>query len=274
MDKRASVEAKPKHDNACSAPLEPLASRLTVASYGGGTNSTAMLIECANRGEPVDLILFADTGAERPYTYGYIESFSDWLEKNGLPRVEIVRSPNETLEQSCLKLGVLPSLAYGFKSCSQRFKGQPQNVYLNNWDRANAEWAGGRKVVKLIGYDADEPQRAKNHDDEKYTVRYPLLEWDMGRDECVETIEAAGLCQPGKSSCFFCPSMRATEIRQLQANYPDLSKRALALESNARKSHVAGLGRRFAWRDLLAQAEMFGDEYSHTPELACGCYDG
>lgn len=274
MDKRAHTLKLPEIDGPFSAPLYPVVSCLVVAAYGGGTNSTAMLIECAKRGERVDLILFADTGAERPHTYNYIETFSDWLESHGLPRIEIVQSPNETLEQSCLKLGVLPSLAYGFKTCSQRFKGQPQNVYLNNYEPARAEWAEGRKVTKLIGYDADEPHRAKDYDDDKYSVRYPLLDWDMGRDECIETIKSAGLCQPGKSSCFFCPSMRATEIRQLQANYPDLADRALALERNATRSQVAGLGRRFAWRDLLAQTDMFEAAYSSPPEMACGCYDG
>lgn len=35
---------------------------LTIASYGGGTNSTAELIGCVEKGIKVDLILFADTG--------------------------------------------------------------------------------------------------------------------------------------------------------------------------------------------------------------------
>ncbi len=247
---------------------------LVIASYGGGTNSTAMLIECAKRGIKVDLILFSDTGAERPHTYQYIERFSAWLVENGLPAITVVRSPNETLEQSCLKLGVMPSLAYGFKTCSQRFKAQPQNVYLNNWGPAKVAWKDGQKVTKMIGYDADEPHRAKDYEDEKFRLRFPLLEWDMGRDECIATIENSGLCQPGKSSCFFCPAMRATEIMQMQANYPDLTERALKIEDNADRSRVTGLGRRFAWRDLLAQTDMFDADYSHTPEMVCGCYDG
>lgn len=37
---------------------------MIVASFGGGTNSTAMLIGMWERGENVDLILFADTGGD------------------------------------------------------------------------------------------------------------------------------------------------------------------------------------------------------------------
>ena len=42
---------------------------MNVVAYGGGTNSTAMLVGMYEKGIPVDLILFADPGGEQPYTY-------------------------------------------------------------------------------------------------------------------------------------------------------------------------------------------------------------
>ena len=39
-----------------------------IVSYGGGTNSTAMLIAMVLKGIKPDLILFADTGGELPET--------------------------------------------------------------------------------------------------------------------------------------------------------------------------------------------------------------
>ena len=41
-------------------------------------------------------------------------------------------------------------------------------------------------------------------------------------------LEAAGLPQPGKSSCFFCPSMKREEIMLLKEQHPDLYARAIA----------------------------------------------
>lgn len=84
----------------------------------------------------------------------------------------------------------------------------------------------------------------------------PLMEWGWDREACIRTIEAAGLPQPGKSSCFFCPSMRAEEIIDLRERYPDLFRRALALEDNARANlkTVRGLGRNYSWK------ERFGKE--------------
>lgn len=246
----------------------------TIASYGGGTNSTAMLIECAKRGINVDLILFADTGGEKPHTYQYVKTFNDWLIKNGMPEIIWVKSPNETLEQSCNKLKALPSIAYGVKTCSQRFKIQPQDKYVNNWIVAKSEWAAGRKITKLVGYDADEHHRIKDYSDDKYTLSYPLVDWDMGRDECLQTIADAGLCPPGKSACFFCPSTKPSEVRWLAHNHPELAERAMKIERQADLDSIKGLGRNFAWRDLLSQGEMFSDGFGRTPEIVCGCYDG
>ena len=137
-------------------------------------------------------------------------------------------------------------------------------------------WGG--RVNKYIGYDADEPHRANRVLDEKITnkfnMQYPLVEWNMGRDECIESIKKAGLPLPGKSACFFCPSSKPREILQLNKTHPDLIIRALAMEENAKASFTAikGLGRNYSWKELIdaddAQMKMF------TTEVPCECYDG
>ena len=55
---------------------------MNIASYGAGVNSTAMLIGAAERGWLIDLILFADTGGEKPHTYEYLEVFNQWCAKH------------------------------------------------------------------------------------------------------------------------------------------------------------------------------------------------
>lgn len=258
----------------------PVGEEMNLVSYGGGTNSTALLVECVKREIQVDLILFADTGAERPHTYAYIEMFSKWLVERGYPEIIKVQTvdhngDNLTIIQHCFKNHSLPSIAYGFKACSEKHKIRPQNKYCNHFEPFKKEWKAGRKVTKFIGFDYDEDHRVKEYIDPKYTTEYPLVEWEMGRDECTKTIQGAGLCLPGKSACFFCPSSRPTEIRKLASIYPELMEIALQIEANASIGAVKGLGRSYAWRDLLATAEMFEDDYmASSPEMTCGCYDG
>lgn len=245
----------------------------TMVSYGAGTNSTAMLVEMVRRGEHVDLVTFADTGGERPETYAYVEMFSAWLVERGMPHIFTVKKGGreETLEENCLRMNMLPSVAYGFKSCSKKFKIEPQEKFANNHSLTLAAWAEGLKVVKCIGYDAGEPHRAKFFEDKKYQWRYPLLEWDMGREECIDSIRSAGLPLPGKSSCFFCPNAKPPEILSLP---DDLQNRAIALERNAALTSIKGLGRRWRWEDLIASDRQQMDMFSQPPEMPCGCYDG
>lgn len=42
-----------------------------IVAYGLGVDSTAMLVEFVKRGIRPDLILFADTGGEKPVTHQY-----------------------------------------------------------------------------------------------------------------------------------------------------------------------------------------------------------
>lgn len=251
-----------------------------VVAYGGGTNSTAMLVGLHERGIRPDLILFADTGGEKPHTYDHIKAVSAWCVGVGFPEIITVQSQDRqgdyyTLEERCLNNKMLPSIAYGFKSCSEKHKRRPQDKFVRNWDAARLAWECGLKVTKLIGYDADEERRAKIAEDGQYQYEYPLIAWGWGREECVEAIARADLPQPGKSACFFCPSSKKAEILDLAQRYPDLMVRAIAMEKNAELTSIKGLGRRFAWSDFIAssdaQSDLFSDAGSETP---CGCYDG
>ena len=91
-------------------------------------------------------------------------------------------------------------------------------------------------------------------------------------------IERAGLPKPGKSSCFFCPSMKKKEIQALWENYPDLFQRAIALEhgSAARKSYYNEFMENKAFEDAqITFDELFPDSPGGCLCGApCGCYDG
>lgn len=234
-------------------PKQPI-----VVAFGGGVNSTAMLVEMHKRSIIPDLILFADTGGERPETYRAVKLVSEWCINHGLPSIVIVKNDKQTLEEDCIRRNALPSVAYGWKTCSERWKVRPQNRYIKTHLTL--------PVTKAIGFDAGEERRAKPFSDKDFTNWYPLVEWGIFREDCVEICKENNL-PVSKSSCFFCPNMKKHEILDLQKNHPELMERAIAMEKNAHLTTIKGLGRSFAWSKLDNGFEVERD-------MPCGCYDG
>lgn len=269
---------------------------MLIVNYGGGTNSTALLVGAVERGIRPDLVVFADTGSEMPHTYRYLEEVSGWLSRVGLPSLTVARwtrsrpgphgeRPGDfvPLHVAARRASELPSKAYGYSGCTTKWKQQPIDREVAANPLVKSAWGRGETVERWIGYDADEPHRAermfaKNPQPSvggRVTWRAPLVEWGWGRDECVEAIARAGLSQPGKSSCFMCPAMRKAEIDQLGLEHPDLLRIALEIEDAARPglATVKGLGRNFSWRDYI-EKQQIAVAAQEIVEPECGCYDG
>ncbi|WP_422125394.1 hypothetical protein [Sphingobium arseniciresistens] len=190
-----------------------------------------MIIELVARGEPPDAALLAEM-PERPETLEYIPMFRRWMDDHGVPNETVSYTPKRfkhwppyyNLLENLLTNGTLPSISFGRHSCTQKWKIAPQDRWTENWPPAQAAWARGDPVVKLIGYDcspADNRRYAhrEGHVDPRFLFRYPLREWGWTREDCIARIQAAGLPVPVKSSCFFCAAMKPQELRTLPPHY-------------------------------------------------------
>jgi hypothetical protein len=253
-----------------------------VVNYGCGSDSTALLVllveavAAGNADAKPDLILFADTGSEKAATYAYLEPINAYLTAHGFPTVTVVAKADRglkhaSLHESCLALETMPSLAYGGKSCSLKWKVAEMEHFLNRWELAQQAWAAGKPVIKAIGYDASpaDLKRSANPGDEWETFWYPLRDAKLTRPELKMIIEAAGLPSPGKSACFMCPASKRDEVFALTQSEPEklalaLKIEALALLKTAKQGKIAstvGLGRTWSWREYLeqnAKAQLLG----------------
>lgn len=246
----------PERSAIARAVADALVGQPLVVAYGVGVDSTAMLVGLAQRGIRPDAILFADVGGEKDETYAYIPVMNAWLLSVGFPETTVVTyrpvdfkhyPPYGSLEENCLTNGTLPSEAFGFGSCSQKWKAAPQKKWLEAWAPAVNTWAIGMKVVRAIGFDdscADQKRRyrAESIEDARFEYWYPLQEWHWDREECKRQILAAGLPVPMKSSCFFCPNMSPVEVAALPA---DKLRRIVLMEARAkpRLEKIQGLWR-------------------------------
>ncbi|CAE7860175.1 unnamed protein product [Symbiodinium microadriaticum] len=248
--------------------MEGRTKRPFCVSYGMGVDSTALLIHLARQYAEgrvecrPDLITFADTGNEKKETYAYLPVIQDYLKSVGFPELTIVRyEPGEgrvkngmyyTLEQNCLVNKTLPSLAFGFKKCSLKWKRMPQDKCREQFQPCIDAWADGQTAIVAIGYDAGpkDQRRADVMDDDQYTYWYPLIELGWDREQCIAEIVKEGLPgwtdergvewvesggQPVKSACWFCPSNKPWELDNfsLTEHGRDYLRAIVRMEDNA-----------------------------------------
>ncbi|MFA1677224.1 hypothetical protein ACDY97_32110 [Rhizobium mongolense] len=262
--------------------LAALAGRLLAVSFGSGVDSTALLVALYLAGLRPHIITFADTGAEKPETLDHLERMNAILIEWGWPPIIICRkvplaSTGYTdLYGNCIANETLPSLAFGMKSCSIKWKQKPQDQVLKgsrsgpNASAPHPVWIEaqrtGQRIVKLIGYDCGRAdiRRSRNlaSADADFDYSYPLQLLGWPRPDCVRTItEVLGADMvPIKSACFFCPASKQWELYWLAAHHPDLLERALLLERNA----LTGKHSRFdeiefgaTWDDMVQNADRF-----------------
>lgn len=262
---------------------------------GLGVDSMAMLIAMRDWKITPQVITFADVGdmtqnkpGEKPETYDYIPVLRNWLKANNFPDLVIVhkkrvRAPYDTLYENCIVNGTLPSLAFGFKGCSIKWKVVVQEAYMKKLEIVKACWAAGFKIIKAIGYDngPKDLKRGSKPEDDNYVYWYPLRETGWDRRQCIERIAAEGL--PGwnadnewsdrlewvekggvplKSACFFCPATHKWEIDRLYRTQPQLLDMAIQMEIGAKNHPVhpltttKGLSRNWSWGDYAKEKKF------------------
>lgn len=232
-----------------------LLGRLVVVCFGAGVDSTAMLVALRDAGITPDLITFANVGGEKPDTMAHLAAINDvisqwgWGEVAECRKVTLASTPYDDLFGNCEANETLPSLAFGAKGCSVKWKAVPQDQYIMGvtkgpnarpphwtWERAQVT---GQRIVKLIGYDCGKAdiRRSKNQRsaDQHFDYLYPLQVLGWQRGDCVAAITRALGPEyvPIKSACFFCPASKHWELYWLAAHHPDLFQRALLLERRA-----------------------------------------
>lgn len=224
--------------------------RKIVFAYGGGVNTIAGLVAIQRLGVVPTAIVMTNPGSEWKHTEHYRDVIMpQWLKSVGFPPVTVIDRASEgvhnarawrleTLNEECLRIKSVPSIAYGWKKCSAKYKGDTSRWWIARQPWALDEWAAGRRVVKVIGYDAGEPERVRDAfqnkwENDRMIPWYPLYDAGIDRDQCISLITSAGLPVPSKSACTFCPSNTLEEWRLLRKVEPEAFAAAVAMSRNA-----------------------------------------
>lgn len=248
-------------------------------SYGGGVQSTAMLVLAAQGKIDYQLALFSNVGddSEHPASLEYVRNVAQpWAAAQGIEVLELKRRTRngevETLMGRLMKEGSrslpipvrMSNGAPGTRSCTADFKIRVIAKWLK---KAGATEANPATVA--IGISTDEIHRANNRRDVAWEViEYPLLDLRLDRAACAQIIRDAGLPVPPKSSCFFCPFHRPQMWAEMRRDEPDLFEKAALLEDvlNDRRKQLQcrHAGQPAVVLDLVESGEM-EDEDDEEP---------
>lgn len=239
-------------------------------SLSGGKDSTALLLLMIERGMPIDMVLFADTGMEFPEMYAHIAKLDAYLyEQRGI-HITILRHPQGFEYLMFDEPKQKPS------SIENRLRlGVP--LYGNGWPGIRVRWCTGALKTKLIdkevkrlkgelgaihyiGIAADEAWRCKDG-------VYPLVEWGITEAQALQICYDRGYDFGGlyeiynRASCWCCPFQRIGELRKLRKYHPELWTKLLELDDRARKQFGPGpLGQFKKDWSVLRLEERFAKE--------------
>lgn len=211
-------------------------------SYGGGVQSTAVLVLASQGKVQYDHFLFSNVGedSEHPDTLVYFNDIAlPFAKEHGLDLREVKKYRNNKLDTLRTLVmennrdipipAYLNSGAPGNRKCTYRFK-------IRVIDRWVKEHKNGNRFTVGLGISTDEMQRARSKEpDEVYKglwkeIEYPLIDLRLSRNDCRKIIADAGIPVPPKSSCYFCPFHNDLFWHELRQKRGDLFQDAIDIE--------------------------------------------
>jgi len=194
-----------------------------VLNFGGGLNSTALLVFLLSRNYPLDEVIFADTGGEVPETYEHLGIIGSYLSQHDVP-FKIVRSENGALYDFCMRRKLIPSRVWPWSI--RDYKIAPIHAYYRS---LNAH------VNQYLGISYEERDRARDSGVQYVTNVFPLVDSRLSRPDCIDVIMLADvdLPMPVRSGCFFCPFNSLSRWKEILERHEELYAQARTLEENS-----------------------------------------
>ena len=231
-----------------------VAEALRLVQLSGGKDSVAMALILHEQGVDFELV-FADTGAELPETYAHVLRVAGYLGK----KLNVVQN-GTFFEHLKRRNFFLPGPKRRW--CTDELKTKPLRKFC---DREGC--------VVYIGFRADEAGRAESQSKRywKYAeVRYPLIEFGLGKEDVFAICRAHDLLNPvytwrSSVSCFCCPFQRKSDWIGLLRHHPDLYALAESWEVQAKRrwNHVSLVELR---RQYETQLWLFEERTSSVSE--------
>lgn len=252
---------------------------LTYISFGGGVQSTALLILSALglRGVPrADVAIFADTQAEIAETYAHIKRMTAWAAERGIEvrtvtagdlADDVLNGKGESKSTVAIPAytvnveGDTVNHGHLMRHCTYDYKLVPIIREVRRLLGITGKPHGDARATCLLGISVDEAQRMKPARDEWITNKFPLVDARITRDECRRIIAEHGIVQPPRSACYFCPFHSLKYWKWLRDFHPVEFEKACVFDERIRNGLKAVRGTAYlsAKRKPLREINLDGN---------------
>lgn len=223
-----------------------------VLSYGGGTQSNALLIKALEgevNGVIPDFIIFSDTGNEPKYVTDQVYRVNEIIKKKYNREIIITDNGNiyDDLINACDTGERVASLPFhtvngigetglAMRQCTSEYKIVPVNRKI----RELLGYKPKQRVKEMVhiwkGISTDEIQRVKPIKLGWQTAEHPLVEvLSMDRSACVAYVERKLGFTPYASACIICPFHDNNAWLEIKKEDPEGFKKACELDEMIRE---------------------------------------
>ena len=224
---------------------------MKVLALGMGMQSTALyLMSSMGLVDRCDIAVFSDPMSEHYKTYELLEWILEWQKDNDGVPIEVVKkdlykdivTPMSRSEKGFNRYASIPahirnedgSKGISIRSCTVDYKIAPVT-------KVARKFMGLKKGQRLrpfelwLGITTEEIQRMKLNQNKKIFNRYPLIELEMSRSDCMAFMEDNKFPIPVKSACVFCPYHSDKFWLELKKENGDAWKKSVALDYKMRE---------------------------------------
>ena len=180
---------------------------LHVASFSGGKDSTAMVLEMCERGWPIDVLWITPTGDELP------DMVEHWNTIAGMVGLPLTQPTPLTLDDVIRSQGALPN--HRIRFCTRMIKIQPAIDWVKK------KKLEGIDVIMYVGLRVDEESRDGIYG-RSVVSRYPLREIGMDLVAVQAFLAERNILVPRRTDCARCYHQRLGEWWNLWKDHREI----------------------------------------------------
>lgn len=220
-----------------------------IASLSGGKDSLAMVLKILELNHPLDEVVYFDIGVEFDSIRNNIDKIKPILERKGI--VLTILTPKEPFIYCMTEKPVMKrngEIQCGYKWCGGCAR-WGTTLKLEAIRNHNAKY-GDEMIVEYVGVASDEKERINRERQGNRVKLYPLVEWEMTENDCLEYCYSKGWHwnENGyelydlldRVSCKYCKNKNLKELRNIYHFMPDVWQELKDLQDKVQMPYKDG----------------------------------